>query len=92
MTRGTFETSLVAVYFCHVTYAFRVNLHLCHCQGTPRSKQARYLKLLQRDSNPQQLISFTLSLLSNVRLRINGLWVGIVTQVHWRFPNICLRH
>ena len=45
---------------CHVCISEWVHtLYLPECQGTPCSKQARYLKFkwLQRDSNPQPLSS-----------------------------------
>ena len=45
---------------CHVRVSEWIHtLYLPECQGTPCSKQARYLKFkwLQRDSNPQPLSS-----------------------------------
>ena len=46
---------------CHVrVLKWIYTLLVCECQGTPRSKQARYPKLKwgQRDSNPQPLSSW----------------------------------
>ena len=50
----------LAVFSCHVTYAFESEstlLKLPECQGSPCSMQARNLKFkwLQLDSNPQPL-------------------------------------
>ena len=54
---GAFDCMLLS---CYVRISESIHtLYLPECQGTPCSKQARYLKFkwLQRDSNPQPLSS-----------------------------------
>ena len=61
-TIPAYENFLIVLLSCHVHVSECIHsLQLPECQGTPYSKQARYLNFtwLKRDSNPQPLSSYT---------------------------------